>query len=137
MSLSKDLIQQLEACATKLSAQAELLQHKIKQKCDKNRHYAEVIAEVPPFTSLFYFHTTGFLHVSIVVYRVSFKPTPAYMLPALQVDEITKVAKDRVELAKALIRASDRSAKPNKKNKGAETTEGSQKDTKNNGEAGA
>lgn len=59
------------------------------------------------------------------------------MLLALQVDEITKVAKDRVELAKALIRASDRSAKPAKRSKGAESTEGSQKDIKNNGEASA
>ncbi|CAK9027141.1 Uncharacterized protein SCF082_LOCUS17786, partial [Durusdinium trenchii] len=73
LSLSNDLMNQLEACAASLSRQAELLQGKIKSKCNKNRHYNDIISEVT---------------------------------------ELTEIAKERGDLAKALIRASAKSAKP-------------------------
>ena len=40
-------------------------------------------------------------------------------------EELSKCAKDRIELAKALIRASEKSRKPSKKSKKDDATEGS------------
>ena len=39
------------------------------------------------------------------------------VLPRGQVEQDTKIAKDRIDLAKALIRASDKPVKPKKSNK--------------------
>lgn len=46
IGMSGDLIQQLKACSLKLGTCAETLQQKIKEKCNKNRHYVNVIEEV-------------------------------------------------------------------------------------------
>ena len=43
--MSNDLIQQLKACAVKLQSCAEQLQHKIREKKNKNKHYLAIIAE--------------------------------------------------------------------------------------------
>jgi len=43
--MSSDLIQQLKACAVKLQVCAEKLQQKIKEKCNRNKDYLEVIDE--------------------------------------------------------------------------------------------
>ncbi|CAK9028045.1 Uncharacterized protein (Fragment) [Durusdinium trenchii] len=73
LSLSTDLIEQLEACAVTLSKQAEKLQSKIRHQCNKNKHYRQIISEVK---------------------------------------DVSDIAKERCDLAKALIRASAKAAKP-------------------------
>jgi len=43
--MSADLMQQLKACSLKLGVCAETLQQRIKEKCNKNKHYIKVIEE--------------------------------------------------------------------------------------------
>lgn len=45
LGLGKELTQQLSACQAKLEKLADKLQEKIKDKCNRNRHYVELIAE--------------------------------------------------------------------------------------------
>lgn len=52
LSMSSDLIKQLQACAVKLGNCAEQLQQKIRAKCNRNRDYKEIIAEADQKVSL-------------------------------------------------------------------------------------
>lgn len=52
LSMSSDLIKQLQACAVKLGKCAEQLQQKIRDKCNRNRDYKDIIAEAHQKVSL-------------------------------------------------------------------------------------
>jgi len=115
--MSSDLIQQLKACATKLLSLAETLQQKIKEKKNKNKHYAAVIAEARSFSTpptkhccfhlliFFWIPSSGHPYFSDPIVG---QPMALVKQHASQVNEITATAKERVDLAKALIRAVDK-----------------------------
>ena len=60
ISMSADLIKQLQACAVKLGKCAETLQQKIRDKCDRNRDYKKIIAEA---TQKMFFSNSGISHL--------------------------------------------------------------------------
>ena len=55
LALSSDLIDQLKACAMKLGHQADALQNLISKGKNKNKNYADLIAEVMGFQKVFEF----------------------------------------------------------------------------------
>jgi len=50
--MSQELMQQLQACALKLGTCAEKLQQKIKEKKEKNKHYASLVTEANRFQNI-------------------------------------------------------------------------------------
>lgn len=154
ISMSADLIQQLKACSVKLGVCAETLQKKINNKCDKNKHYAAVIAEAnhSKFKTSqeigFNFNFNASVHPSSVgsfvpIYFAVLRPQSSFPLNPLllafsvgaQVNQLTEIARERIELAKALIKAVD---KPKAKAKAAPgPTPDATKGTGDQGEASA
>lgn len=74
------------------------------------------------------------LPVNLILFRRFFTSCVLGAHYSLQVEEDTKVAKDRIDLAKALIRASEKPTKP-KKTKGSNETTGGPKDPAGEGSA--
>lgn len=111
LKLSGDLINQLRACSCKLKEQAEVLQSLIQKGRNKNKHYASTISEAfhlkfvanECFAFDMHFHSLEYIRMVLLV--------------LLQVESLTKLAKGRIELAKALIRASERKPKASAKAK--------------------
>ena len=127
---------------------------KINNKCDKNKHYAAVIAEAnhSKFKTSqeigFNFNFNASVHPSSVgsfvpIYFAVLRPQSSFPLNPLllafsvgaQVNQLTEIARERIELAKALIKAVD---KPKAKAKAAPgPTPDPTKGTGDQGEASA
>ena len=101
LGMSSDLIKQLQAVILKLEHCGQQLQNLIHLKKNKNKHYQKVNEEVP-------LHETS---------RVA----------TGQVDELIELAQKRIQLGKALIRASEPKAKA--KCKKAASEEGAKTET--------
>ena len=111
--MSADLISQLNAVAVKLEGCATVLQDLIAKKKNKTKHYISVIDEASK-SNPHAIKSKRFLIQCLQTYVQPCIVCPISFL-SLQVEKFSAMARERLELGKALVRASDKAANPKAK----------------------
>ena len=118
--MSDQLISQLTALQKSLEQQARVLQNLVNQDKQKMRHYAPVMQEAGTiqleqwFKNLYIFMHTSIDSCSTLFYFHMLRFHILLLCFSLQIQHLNKLAKSKVDLGKALIRAAEKAAKPEK-----------------------